>query len=60
MEKRYFKIDSKRLAKALSFLGFKFMIFTKNDGNETYSFEKTQEFMEARKLILDAKRKYDK
>ena len=59
-KKKYFAINSLRLARALSFLGFDYMVFIKDDGNNVYSFEITEEFMEAKKLILDAKRKYDK
>jgi hypothetical protein len=44
-EKKYFKVDNKTLATALSYLCYKYMKFTdKNTGDTIYSFIDTDEF----------------
>lgn len=60
MEKRkYFVINGLRLARALSYLGFEYMVFKKEE-YDIYSFENTDEFQEAYRLLVNSRKKYNK
>jgi hypothetical protein len=43
-KKKYFKVDQKTLATALSYLCYKYMKFTSESGQTIYSFEDSDEF----------------
>ncbi|NFO30396.1 hypothetical protein FDB41_06800 [Clostridium botulinum] len=56
MSKKYKNIKKKYLADALSFLGFRYMIFDNEDGTKEYTFEDTFKFQHALAKILEIKK----
>lgn len=58
MEKKYKAIKSKNMANALLFLGFKYYKFDTPTGN-IYSFEETEELLDAFNTIMKLKLKYN-
>lgn len=54
----YFEIRKKYLAQALSFLGFKYYMFTSKEGYTLYSFAETDKFKSALDELLLLKDKY--
>ncbi|WP_055070700.1 hypothetical protein [Clostridium massiliamazoniense] len=59
MEKKnkYFIVNSVRLAKALSFLGFDYYVYTDN-GKEIFSFIDSKELRQARANLLNLRKIY--
>ena len=55
---KYFAINSENQAKALNWIGFKYMKFTDKEYGTIYSFENTKEFQQALKDIRNLKIKY--
>ncbi|HBJ1649386.1 hypothetical protein [Clostridium botulinum] len=56
MSKKYKNIKKKYLADALSFLGFRYMIFDNEDGTKEYTFEDTFKFQYALNELLKFKK----
>ena len=56
MEIKYTNIKKKSLAYALNFLGFRFYIFTNNEGITVYSFEETEQFKKALAGLLELRK----
>ncbi|NFH99493.1 hypothetical protein FDB15_03980 [Clostridium botulinum] len=56
MSKKYKNIKKKYLADALSFLGFRYMIFDNEDGTKEYTFEDTFKFQHALNGLLKFKK----
>ncbi|AUN22533.1 hypothetical protein RSJ22_14245 [Clostridium botulinum] len=54
---KYYNIEKKYLALSLSYLGFKFYIFDKEDGTKIYSFEDTEKFRMALTELTKLKNK---
>lgn len=54
-----FNINKKYLADALSWLGFRYYKFNTSNGT-IYSFERTDEFLEAMKQLIEFKKIYGK
>lgn len=57
MEKKYTTINSEYLAKGLNFIGFRFFQYTDND-KTVYTFEETDEFLEALQKLMTLKQLY--
>ncbi|WP_297633546.1 DUF5659 domain-containing protein [uncultured Clostridium sp.] len=58
---KYTIIDNKYLAHALNFAGFRYMQFSRENGNRTvYSFENTEDFKEAMQKIIEIRNEYNK
>lgn len=54
---KYYNIEKKYLALSLSYLGFKFYTFDKEDGMKIYSFEDTEKFRMALTELTKLKNK---
>lgn len=57
--KEYKNIKKKYLAYALSFMGFRYMIFNREDGKKEYAFENTDNFQMALNGLLQLKKQID-
>jgi hypothetical protein len=55
-DKKYFKVDSLSLARAMNYLTYKYMKFDL-DGKTVYSFEDTEEFRKDLKVINELRKK---
>jgi hypothetical protein len=55
-DKKYFKVDSLSLARAMNYLTYKYMKFDL-DGKTVYSFEDTDEFRKDLKVINELRKK---
>lgn len=58
-EKEYYVINSKTLAYALDYLGFKYYKFNNPEHGRVYSFRNTKEFREARDYLWALKCRYN-
>jgi hypothetical protein len=56
MEKKYFKVNSLSLARAMNYLCYNFMKF-ELDGKTVYSFIDTDEFRKDLKIVNDLRKK---
>lgn len=62
MEKKYFIVNSLRLAQAISYCGFQYYIMDDrvNEGKKIYSFIDSAELREVFKIMIDTRKKYKK
>lgn len=57
--KKYYEVKKKYLAFAISFLGFQYYTFDKEDGKKLYTFEDTESFRKALTELSNLKRQFD-
>lgn len=58
-EEKYYTTDSKTLADALGYLGFKYYKFDNEKYGKVYSFNNTKEFQDARDYLWALKCKFN-
>lgn len=58
MEKKISYIDSKGLAMALCFMGFKYDKFTGQSGKQVFRFEETPKYLDALHELMEMRKKY--
>lgn len=60
MRDKYIKVNNKYLAYALSFAGFKYLAFDKENGSKIYSFVNTYELRRAMSILADLRKENNK
>lgn len=58
--RKYYEVKKKYLAFAISYLGFRYYTFDKEDGTKIYSFEDTEDFRCALTSLMELKNRVGK